>query len=182
MTFRRKTIIATACLGLIAATAGRAVLGSGQRLPTPHLGLRDGEPSIDSLLEKFRQALVTNDKTLLRRLRVSEDEYRNLILPGSVEPGTPPGSYSEQASQYFWGILNGKSIYVEANLLHEFGGKDFAIDSVEYRKGVKKYRDYTAYKQLTVMVKHPGEEPESMKIGSIAEVDGKYKFISYVRD
>ena len=67
-------------------------------------------------------------------------------------------------------------------MLHEFGGKNFAIDSVEYRKGVKKYRDYTAYKQLTLMVKHPGEEPERMKIGSIAEVDGQYKFISYVRD
>ena len=182
MTARRKVIIGTACLGLIAGTAGRAVLGREQRMPTPHVRLADGEPSIDSLLEKFRGALVTNDKTALRRLRVTEDEYRNLIMPGSVDPGTPRPSYNEQASRYFWGILNGKSIYTEANLLHEFGGKDFAIDSVEYRKGVKKYRDYTAYKQLTLMVKHPGEESERMRIGSIAEVDGQYKFISYVRD
>ena len=144
--------------------------------------MADGEPSIESLLEKFRQALATNDKALLRRLRVTEGEYRTLIIPGSVDPGTLPTQYNEQATQYFWGILNGKSIYVEANLLHDFGGKDFTIESVEYRKGVKKYRDYTAYKQLTLMVKHPGEEPERMRIGSIAEVDGQYKFISYVRD
>jgi len=182
VTLRRKAIIGTACLGLIAGMAGRAVLGSGERTSTLHLRLVNGEPSIDGLLDKFQQALATNDKALLRRLRVTEDEYKNLILPGSVDPGAPPASYSEQANQYFWGILNGKSIYVEANLLHEFGGKKFAIDSVEYRKGVKRYRDYTAYKQLTLMVKHPGEEPERMKIGSIAEVDGQYKFISYVRD
>lgn len=180
MTRRNAAIIGT--LALIVAVGGRVVLGTAQPPPARHLRLADGEPSIESLLQKFRQALVTNDKALLRRLRVTEDEYRNLIMPGSVDPGTPSTQYNQQASQYFWGILNGKSIYVEANLLHDFGGKDFTMDSVEYRKGVKKYRDYTAYKQLTLMVKHPGEEPERMRIGSIAEVDGHYKFISYVRE
>ena len=182
MTLRTAAIVVTACVGLIAGTAGRAILRSEQSPPLRAGDFATGEPSIDNLLDKFRRALVTNDKALLRRLRVTEDEYRNLIMPGSVEPGRPRGDYSEQASQYFWGVLNGKSIYVEANLLHQFGGKDFTIDSVKYRKGIKKYRDYTAYKQLTVMVKQSGEEPVPMKIGSIAEVDGRYKFISYVRD
>jgi hypothetical protein len=182
MTPRSAVIIGTAALGLAAGTAGRAILSAERPPPAPHLRLTDGERSIDGLLDKFRHALATNDKALLRRLRVTEDEYRDLIMPGSADPGKPSAQYNEQASQYFWGVLNGKSIYVEANLLHDFGGKDLTIDSVEYRKGIKKYRDYTAYKQLTLMVKQPGEEPERMRIGSIAEVDGWYKFISYVRD
>jgi len=107
--------------------------------------------------------------------------FTTSVFPVAIRPGRGRKRPS-QASQYFWGILNGKSIYVEANLLHAFGGKDFAIESVEYRKGVKKYRDYTAYRQLTLIAKHPGDEPEHMRIGSIAEVDGQYKFISYVRD
>lgn len=182
MTVRSVVIIATVCLGLVAATVGRAVLSSEPQPAAPTLRLRDGEPSIDSLLEKFRQALAAKDKTLLRRLRVTEEEYRNVIMPGSVDPGMPRAEYSQQASEYFWGVLNGRSIYVEAGLLHDFGGMDFQIESVDYRKGVKEYRDYKAYKQLTVSVKRPGEEAEPMRIGSIAEIDGQYKFISYVRD
>jgi hypothetical protein len=57
------------------------------------------------------------------------------------------------------------------------------VTAVEYRRGIKRYRDYTAYKQLMLTIDDgSGNEPEQMKIGSIAEVNGQYKFISYVRD
>src|SRR5262249_46179223 len=145
--------------------------------------LTQAEASIGDLMDKFRHALETKDKQLLRALRVTQDEYLGIIMPGSVEEGQPRGAYSEQAQKYFWGILNGKSIYDEANLLYVYGGKPLKVTAVEYRKGIHRYRDYTAYKQLTVTVDDgSGNPPERMRIGSIAEINGQYKFISYVRD
>jgi hypothetical protein len=170
------------CLALVLATAdgfGGTTAPQGAQSPRK---LVDAQPSIDSLIEKFRQALETKDKVLLHRLRLTEDEYRNIILPGSVEPGQTGQSYSEEASKYFWGILNGKSTYSEAALLHVHGGKPIKVTDVEYRKGIKKYRDYTAYKQLTVTLDDGSGEPDHTRIGSIAEVDGQFKFISFVRD
>jgi hypothetical protein len=73
-------------------------------------------------------------------------------------------------------------MYSEGALLHQHGGKPIKVTNVEYRKGIVRYRDYTAYKQLTVTLDDGSGEPDRMRIGSIAEVDGQFKFISYVRD
>ena len=173
-------VIFAACLG--AAGAVQTTPAAAESEASAAVRLRDAEPSIDSLLAKFQQALADKDKVLLRRLRVTEDEYRNFIMPGSVPEGQPRAHYSEQDSQYFWGTLNGKSIYSEANLLAEFGGRPLKLTSVSYRKGIQHYRDYTAYKQLVVTVEDAQGTKDMLKIGSIAEVAGGYKFISFVRD
>ena len=179
-----RSLAVTLMAALLAATASGASTGESPSSNTPsEYRLVDAEPSIDSLIEKFRHALETKDKQLLRALRITQHEYLGIIMPGSVEEGQPRGAYSEQAQKYFWGILNGKSIYVEANLLYDYGGKPLKITSVEYRRGVHRYRDYTAYKQLMMTVDDgSGNPPERMKIGSIAEINGQYKFISYVRE
>ena len=182
MARRNAALVFAVCLGLSAPALTNALAGVQSEDAAPQFHFTNGEASIDSLIEKFRQALVDKDKNLLRSLRVTEDEYRNFIMPGSVDEGRPRAQYTEQASEYFWGILNGRSIYSEANLLHDFGGHEIKFTKVEYRKGVQKYRDYTAYKQLILTVENENGEPEVMKIGSIAEVDGQFKFISFVRD
>ena len=171
-------------IGLLAVTASGGSTGASPGSNTPSAyRFTDGESSIDSLLEKFRQALETKDKQLLRQLRVTRSEYLGIIMPGSVDENQPRATYNETAQNYFWGILNGKSIYIEANLLYDFGGKQLKVTSVEYRHGIKRYRDYTAYKQLMLTIDDgSGNPPEHMKIGSIAEINGQYKFISYVRD
>jgi len=170
--------------GLLAISVSGASTGETPSSNTPNAyHLADGESSIDGLLEKFRHALEAKDKQLLRQLRITRAEYLDIIMPGSVDEGQPRVTYDATAKNYFWGILNGKSIYVEANLLSSFGGKPLKVTVVEYRKGIKRYRDYTAYKQLMLTIDDgSGNPPEEMKIGSIAEVNGQYKFISYVRD
>jgi len=181
---RTFTLILLAGLLAVGARAGSASDPSASASNTPNeRHLANAEPSIDSLLAKFQHALESKDKQLLRSLRVDRDEYLDIIMPGSVDEGQPRATYNETAQNYFWGVLNGKSIYIEANLLNDFGGKPLKLTSIEYRKGVKRYRDYTAYKQLMLTIDDgSGNPPEHMKIGSIAEVNGQYKFISYVRD
>src|SRR5690349_15767766 len=104
--------------------------------------LVNAAPSIDDLLQRFRDAVSRNDKAALRALRLTQDEYLGIVLPGSVPPGQPWATYSEQAQEYFWGTLNGKSIYSEANLLNDFGGRDFTVKAVRYQKGVQDYANY----------------------------------------
>ena len=179
-----RSLALTLMAALLAVTASGASTGESPASNTPNeYRLVGAEPSIDSLIEKFRQALETKDKQLLRQLRVTRKEYLDIIMPGSVDEGQPRATYDETAKNYFWGILNGKSIYIEANLLYDFGGKPLKVRAVEYRHGIKRYRDYTAYKQLMLTLDDgSGNPPEHMKIGSIAEINGQYKFISYVRD
>jgi hypothetical protein len=179
-----RSLAATLALGLLAATvSGGSTGGSPVSNTASEYHFVEAEPSIDSLVEKFRHALETKDKQLLRQLRVTRNEYLDIIMPGSVDEGQPRAAYNDTAKNYFWGILNGKSIYVEANLLYDFGGRQLKVTSVEYRRGIKRYRDYTAYKQLMLTIDDgSGNPPEHMKIGSIAEINGQYKFISYVRE
>jgi len=148
--------------------------------PAPKLS--SAASSINSLVEDLRLALINKDKTTLRTLRVNQDEYLGLILPGSVEPGQKPAEWSGQAQEYFWGMLNGKSIYVEANLLDTYGGHPFRVTDIRYVKGIKEYALYKAYKQLELTLEDDAGKVDHLRIGSIAEVDGRYKFISYVRD
>jgi len=182
--FLRAVMVVAVIAGFCIAPASRGATEPTPASVTPNeRHLADGEPSIDSLIGKFTHALEAKDKQLLRRLRVDRDEYLDIIMPGSVDDGQPRATYDDQAKQYFWGVLNGKSVYVEANLLNDFGGKSLKVTSVDYRKGIKRYRDYTAYKQLILTIDDGSGNPsEHMKIGSVAEVNGQYKFISYVRD
>jgi len=144
--------------------------------------LVNGEPSIDALLERFRDALSRKDKAGLRALRLTQDEYLGIVLPGSVSPGQPWAKYSEQAQKYFWGLLNGKSIYSEAALLNDFGGRSLKVTAVRYHKGTQDYANYRDYKQLVLKIEDDTGNVEQMRLGSVAEIGGQYKFISYVRD
>ena len=141
----------------------------------------NGASSIDGLLDQFMKALNGKDKQALRALRVTEGEYRQVVLPGSVDEGQRKYTYPPQESEYFWSILNTKSIYGEANILASYGGRQLKLKSVKYRGGTKKYADYTAYKQVQLTLEDGKGSEEELGLGSIAEVDGVYKFISYVR-
>src|SRR5207244_1328672 len=87
-----------------------------------HGRLENASPSADDLIRRFVDALDKQDAAALRHLRTTESEYRNIILPGTISPGTPARKYREDVSRYFWGALNGKSAGYEKYLLDTAGG------------------------------------------------------------
>ncbi len=178
----RSLMFAAIALGVAVFFASPSVRASDEAKAAPAARLEHGAPSIDKLIDEFIRAINEKDKARLRDLRVSQEEYVGLILPGSVEPGERRPEYNQEERDYLWGMLNGKSVYVEANLLASFGGHHATVTEKEFRKGIKKYADYTAYKQLVLTLKDDKGTEATMRIGSIAEVDGQFKFISYVRD
>jgi len=144
--------------------------------------LKGGASSTDDLIERLLVSLKNNDAAALRGLRVTQDEYLRVILPGSVKPGEPVRHWPDDASQYFWGQLDAKSIYSEEALLQLFGGHTYRVKAVRWDKGTQQYATYQAYKQLRLdLVGEDGQEAH-LETGSIAEVDGRFKFISFRRD
>ena len=182
MRFERLLILGAVALGAPVFFGPRGVQASDQGKPAPAARLQHAAPSIERLIDDFVQAINERDKVRLRQLRVSQEEYLGVILPGSVEPGERRPQYNQEEAEYLWGMLNGKSVYVEANLIASFGGHHAMVTEKQFRKGTKKYADYTAYKQLILTLKDDKGTEATMKIGSIAEVGGEFKFISYVRD
>ena len=161
------------------ANGGRAATAPDAK----HGRFENASPSVDDLIRRFLEALDKKDAAALRHLRTTESEYRNIILPGTVSPGTPRRQYREDVSRYFWGALNGKSAGYEKYLLDTAGGRGpTKVKSVSYKKGETRYADYTAYKQLRLVVEDGTGQEHEIWSGSIAEVDGQYKFISFIRD
>ncbi len=144
--------------------------------------LHGGASSTDELIQRLLVSLRDNDATALRTLRVTQDEYLEVILPGSVKPGEPLRRWPEEATRYFWGELDSKSLYSEEALLQLFGGHTYRVKDVRWDKGTQQYATYQAYKQLRLdLVGDDGQEAH-LETGSIAEVDGRFKFISFRRD
>src|SRR5205814_592624 len=79
VTKRNATIVATAllCVALGAFAAPASI----------DRKLEGGSPSVDELVARFLDALGKKDAATLRRLRVTREEYLDIILPGTVPVG-----------------------------------------------------------------------------------------------
>lgn len=148
----------------------------------PHPPLSGGASSVDELLAKFVAAIEAKDGRALEALRVDETEYRKIIMPGSVKPGQPPQKLSQKADQYFWESLDTKSLYGGRALIAGYGGRKYRVTDVTWRKGIGEYAWFRCYDRLQLtMVDETGAE-HVLETGSVADVDGRFKFISFIRD
>lgn len=163
-----------------AILAALIVVLMGSKPAAPRL--QDAAPSADALIARFLGALERKDAAALRRLRVTEDEYLKIILPGSVEKGQPLRKWPDEVCRYFWSEINAKSLYSEEYLLGTWGGHTYQIKSVDYDRGTKEYASYTAHRQLRLTVVRDDGEEGVLATGSIAELGGQFKFLSFKRD
>lgn len=144
--------------------------------------LADAAPSREALVEQLLAALAARDAEALKRLRVTEREYREIILPGSAKQGEPLRKYTDEQSKFFWSLLDGKSAHFEAALLNRYGGQRYRVKTLEYEQGEQEYASYRAYKQVRLLLADESGTERELATGSIAEIGGGYKFISFVRN
>jgi hypothetical protein len=173
-------------IGLVAGTAS-AVAGDGPAdlSHTPERscgGLTGGAQSTRQLVDELLRALRASDEDALRHLRVTEAEYRNLVIPGHVPPGEPPRPLTPEWRDYAWANLEGRSHYHELRLLHEFGGEALTVKAIRFENGEKQYAGYKAYSQLRLTVQDGDGKERELRTGSIAQIGGTFKFISFIRD
>lgn len=139
--------------------------------------LVDAAPSIEVLLQRVLDALAASDAKALRRLRVTETEYREFIIPGSAKQGEPPQVLGARDSQFYWQMMNTKSAYKEAAVMKGFGGHRYKLKGVEYVKGHRQFAWFDAYATTVLTLENEDGQEGELVLGSIAHVDGQYKFV-----
>ncbi len=175
-------IFATVRLASADTAAVRIDLGSTNSAPPPlhaALHLDGGASSIDALLDEFLIALQTKDVRALTRLRVTEAEYRTIIIPGTVKPGEPLREVAAAPSLFFWRMLDQKSEDVARVLFEGFGGRALARRELRFTKGTRQFAAYTAHGDVRLVVLNEFGEQRELRTGTIAEVGGQYKFIGF---
>lgn len=161
-------------------TPTNAVTGAAP-LSTPDR-LTGGAASLEEALALFLEAVKRNDRDALEGLRVTEAEWRSLIVPGSVAPGQAPQVLSEEGLDYFWGEMNQKSAAHRDAILERFGGKPFTPVRHSFEKGIREFAGYKAYGRLSVILRDEKGVEVELRTGSIVERDGRFKFATYIRD
>ncbi len=170
--------------GMVRADGGDAHASTPRaRLERPaHFELTDASPSIDALVGRVLAALAKSDADALHRLRVTEDEYRTFIIPGSVKPGEAPQVLKEDESEHAWAWINTNSIYAVDNIIKNYGGHKYRLKKTEFAKGERRYAWYTAYKVVNLTLEDETGKEGELVLGSIADVDGQFKFIGLLGD
>lgn len=176
---RFATILAFAsALGL--AAAGH--VAAAKPIPAAAPDLKTWFDSKQVLIDRFMAALEQRDNEALEKLRVSETEYISFILPGAVAPGEPLRKWPQDVSGYYYRSLNTRSLYSQQALLDSFGGRPLKLVSADYEEGTKAYANHTAYRQLRLKLQEADGKETTLATGSIVEVKGRYKFMSFVAD
>jgi hypothetical protein len=180
----RRLAVAVLPLCLFAAgTLAARRAASTEAASRPPIGLRDGAPSVDALVDELLDAIERNDKDAMHRLRVTRDEYLQIIVPGTVEKGQAPRQVSEQPREFFWSLNDSKSRYAADNILTRFGGRKPLKHELRFSRGTTEYLWYTARGQVRLDLTYADQPlPEELRTGTIAEVDGRYKFLAFQWD
>jgi len=144
-------------------------------------GFRDWSASKEALVKRLLKALRQSDQDALRRLRVNETEYREIIVPGSVEPGEPPRQLVPEWVDLAWESLDMKSKGYEQYFLAGLGGRNLKVRALEFAEGEKEYSTYKAYRQLRLALIDDSGKDLRLETGSIAEIGGRYKFVSFAK-
>lgn len=137
---------------------------------------------MDALLDRFIEAVQRSDKEALNSLRLTREEYEEIIVPGRVPPGSPPRQVTRMVTRHFWEMLDYKtSLFVDV-LLERFGGKTLERGEVRFTKKPESYDWYRTWGQVRQTATEPDGTVHVVKTGSIAEVGGRYKFVSFQWD
>lgn len=157
---------------------GLAALGGAKTGPVK-LQLTNGAPSVDVLLDEFVAAVSAKDEAGLHRLRLTEAEYRDIIIPGTVKEGEPLRKVDATPSEFFWRMLNQKSEDVGHVIIERFGGQHYKRKDVTFTKGVRTFALYKAIGEVRLNLEDEQGVEKVLPTGTIAEVNGRFKFIGY---
>lgn len=170
----------------VAFVQGSAVLATSSSLATVErprtVRLSHAAPTVDALIERLLHALESRDAEALRRLRVTESEYISFFLPGAAKPDEKPRVYRDEVNEFAWGMLNTKSHYLGATLLKRFGGYTMSVKQIEYQKDPFLTLWYRVWPQPELLVESDDGRERLIELGSIVEIDGQFKFLSFVHD
>lgn len=135
--------------------------------------------SPEALAAAVLEALAARDATALRRLALSEGEFRDRVWPHL--PVARPERTMPLA--YVWGDLRQKSEAWLAATLAEAGGKRWTLVRVRFAGGTTDYGPYRVHRRSVLTVRETnGFQRDVRLFGSVLEQQGQFKVFSFVVD
>lgn len=178
----RLLALAAVAASLVAVLgAVREAVGPRGATSAQEVLLADASPSVEALVDRFLGALSAGDREALSAMRVSEAEYRGVIMPGSVAPGESPQRLDEAASRYWWQDLDARSVHSSNDLLRRYAGRPLRRVDFRFDKGTRRFANHVAHRRLVVVARDERGEEFEIRTGSIVDVEGRFKFVSFVR-
>ena len=145
----------------------------------PPFGFTGGAESVDALLDQFLAAVTAGDLAALNTLRVTGEEYGNIIVPGEAPKGQQPRTTFKKVNDVFYGMLDSRSRYAAQALVDRFKGKRLVRRELRYTEGTKEWLWYTGRGEVRLVLFDDQGQRYELNTGWIAEVDGRFKFIGF---
>lgn len=169
---RRAAPLLVAAAVLAVGTA--ALAGAGCADVARARAMAHARESPEAVARAVLDAIERRDEAKLRRLLVSGEEHRNLLWPHLPERETLPFDYVRQLNMH-----NTTEGIEEA--LRTYGGAEFELLRVEFRREPEHYDDFTLHKGARVWVRRAsdGEEGYIEILDVLVEWNGRWKPFNY---
>lgn len=139
-----------------------------------------GAKSVEALVSQSLEAFMRHDTTSLVGLLVDHDEFTSLIYPGLGRYYPAARDTACQAREFVWENQSLSTLAALRSGLRDLGGEKLDLVAVEFTGGEKSCDGYTLHEGTRVKVRREdGTETTLHTMGSVVEMDGRYKFLTY---
>jgi hypothetical protein len=140
--------------------------------------LAGGMPSDTALVQAFLAAVSARDSVSLARLALSRAEFAWLYYPAHIY-ARPPYELDPLTS---WMLQQGNSSKGFSRVLREYGGQRLGYVTHGCKPAATVEPPVREWNQCEVGLKVGEYETVKRMFGSIVELGGQYKFVSYAND
>ncbi|NWF75052.1 MAG: hypothetical protein HXY53_00520 [Nitrospirae bacterium] len=139
--------------------------------------LFNSKSSVEELSNSVLEALMKKDIKVLENLAMTRDEFYKYIWPEI--PWSRPKT--NMPFEYYWKDLHQKSSTSLRWILSEYGGQKFEFIKIYFAKDKRQYKKLNIYRDSRLIVEdEKGKQKEIELFGSIVELNGRYKILSYI--
>jgi hypothetical protein len=154
------------------------LLSVGCRVAGSHLMLIHAQPSAEALAQKVLEALARQDDRSLKDLVVTKDEFCNVVWPELPSSETP-----NLTCDWVWTSFGPSDVAGRRQTLAVHGGKRYSFVGLRFAKTATEHRTFKVHEDGRVIVKNDsGAETELKLFGSILELNGQFKLLSFIVD
>lgn len=189
----RRVVISAAAFSLalvLASCTSRTEPASGMKARASAAGigvpvssavqLSESAGSVDALVKEALNAYAGSDTATLERMLITQQEFDNYLYPEFGRHYPAARDTGRQVREFIWNNHMLSAAKAMRKSLRELGGQRMELISVNFKDGVKDFGSYKIHEGTEVKVRlNDGDDAEMMALGSIVEMNGRYKLLSY---
>ena len=140
--------------------------------------LADGAGSPEELARRFLDALARNAIDDVRRLAMTEEEFRTRVYPEL--PVSDPARNA--SAEFVWNMLHIRSESNLHSLMRQSGSRALGLEEIRFRGDSEAYDTFHVHREsMLVLTDEAGEQQTARLFGSVLEMDGQFKIFSFNR-